>query len=78
MLKRLGQILDKMKITGNNGRDITDKSMKKRVFDWISSEQFLKDPRRKGRGISFRLFINTYKQCYAGNEDWKELSFDNQ
>lgn len=78
VLKRLGQILDKMKITGNNGRDITDKSMKKRVFDWISSEEFLKDPRRKGRGISFRLFINTYKQCYAGNEDWKELSFDNQ
>jgi len=78
VLKRLGQILDKMKITGNNGKDITDKAMKKKVYNWICSDEFLKDPRRKGRGVSFRLFINTYKQCYAGNDDWKELSFDNQ
>lgn len=78
ILNRLKQVLGKMKITGNNGQDITNSKIKTEVFNWISSDKFLKDPRFKGKTVSFRLFINTYKQCYAGNDDWKEMSFDNQ
>ena len=48
---------------------------KQEVFNYISSDTFLNDPRMKGKKISFRLFQNVYKLRYANLPNWKELAF---
>ena len=57
------------------GRDITNPELKQEVFNYISSDTFLKDPRVAGQRISFRLFQNVYKFRYANLPNWKELAF---
>ena len=77
ILDRLKGLLKDFKITDASGRDISDNAKKKKVFDWISSKEFLNDPRMEGRSLNFRLFINTYKALYAGDDsdDWKQTAF---
>lgn len=78
ILDRLKGLLNNFKITDAAGRDISDKAKKKKVFDWISSKEFLNDPRMEGKSLNFRLFINTYKALYAGDDesdDWKQAAF---
>jgi hypothetical protein len=78
ILDRLKGLLNNFKITDAAGRDISDKVKKKKVFDWISSKEFLNDPRMEGKSLNFRLFINTYKALYAGDDesdDWKQAAF---
>ena len=78
ILDRLKGLLNNFKITDAAGRDISDKAKKKMVFDWISSKEFLNDPRMEGKSLNFRLFINTYKALYAGDDesdDWKQAAF---
>lgn len=78
ILDRLKGLLKKFKITDVRGRDISNDAKKRKVFDWISSKEFLNDPRMEGKKINFRLFINTYKALYAnddGSDDWKQTAF---
>ena len=78
ILDRLKGLLKNFKITDASGHDISDNAKKKKVFDWISSKEFLNDPRMEGKSLNFRLFINTYKALYAsddGSDDWKQAAF---
>lgn len=78
ILKRLEGILPHFTILDRGNRDIGTPELKKRVFDWISSKEFLEDPRMQGKSLNFRLFLNTYRALYAtddGSEDWKQVAF---
>ena len=78
ILDRLKELLKTFKITDRDGRDITEYAMKKKVYDWISSDEFLNDQRMEGKSINFRLFINIYLDLYAnddGSDDWKQAAF---
>lgn len=78
ILDRLKGLLKSFKISDASGRDISDNAKKKKVFDWISSKEFLNDPRMEGRILNFRLFINTYMALCAnddGSDDWKQAAF---
>jgi hypothetical protein len=78
ILDRLEGLLDDFKIYDADNRDITDDDMKRKVFDWISSEEFLNDERMEGKTLNFRLFVNTYKALYANGDDtddWKQVAF---
>lgn len=75
VILRMKSVLPTIKVFNARGQDITKPDIKQEVFDYISSETFLKDPRMKGKKISFRLFNNTYKLRYGGSPKWKELAF---
>lgn len=75
VILRMESVLPSIKIYNTRGQDITDNEIKQEVFDYISSKEFLEDPRIKGKQISFRLFNKAYMFRYAGLPDWKELSF---
>jgi hypothetical protein len=64
-----------MKIFNTRGDDITNEALKQEVFEYISSPEFLEDPRLAGKPLSFRCLIISYKFRYAGLPNWKELSF---
>lgn len=75
VILRMKSVLPTIKVFNAKGQDITKPDIKQEVFEYISSETFLKDPRMKGKKISFRLFNNTYKLRYGGSPKWKELAF---
>lgn len=75
VIMRMKSVLPSIKVFNARGQDITKEDIKEEVFEYISSETFLKDPRMKGKKISFRLFNNTYKLRYGGSPKWKELAF---
>ena len=64
-----------MHIYNTRGEDITREELKREVFEYISSPEFLQDPRIADKPISFRLFNKAYLFRYAGLPNWKELSF---
>lgn len=74
---KIESILPHIKIYDNNGKDISDDSLKQEVFDFMKSDEFLKDPRMKGKekSMSIRLFTKIYMFRYAGLPNWKELAF---
>lgn len=75
VMLRMKSVLPSIKVFKANGQDITDPAIKQEVFDYISSESFLKDPRMKGKKLNFRLFNNVYKLRYGGSPKWKDLAF---
>lgn len=82
VIKRIQTVLPHIKIYAalkgkgkNGGRDITDDAIKKEVFEWISSDEYLNHPKMRGKEINFRLFDQCYKYRYGGLEDWRELSY---
>lgn len=80
IIQRMAMVLDSVKIYATkqeNGRpiDITNESIKKEVFDYLKSDEFLKDPRIEGHTLSFRLLNKVYIFRYAGEPNWKELAF---
>lgn len=75
VILRMESVLPSIKIYSSRGHDITNDEMKQEVFDYISSSEFLEDPRIKGKQISFRLFNKAYMFRYACLPNWKELSF---
>lgn len=75
VILKMSVALPHMKIFNTRGEDITSDELKQEVFDYISSEEFLNDPRIAGKKISFRLFNKAYMFRYAGLPNWKELSF---
>ena len=74
---KLESILPNMPIYDNRGKDVSNDELKKEVLDYMKSDEFLKDPRIKGKEklISIRLFHNIYMFRYANLPDWKELAF---
>lgn len=75
VIYRMESILPHMKIYDRSGKDISDPEIKKEVFDYISSPEFLEDPRVKGKKLSMRLYQRIYSFKYAGLPKWKELAF---
>lgn len=75
VMLRMKSVLPSIPIYKANGQDITNPAIKQEVFDYISSETFLKDPRMKGKKLNFRLFNNVYKLRYGGSPKWKDLAF---
>jgi hypothetical protein len=60
---------------GNPNKEITDESLKQEIFDFIKSDEFLKNPKIRGKEINIRLFNQVYKLKWSGLENWKDLSF---
>lgn len=77
MLQRIEALLPEIKIYNANGTDITRDKPKQDVFKWISSPDFLEDPRMEGKPVDFRLFIKAYKARFAKLPEWKEMAFSN-
>lgn len=75
VILRIQTMLPHVEVFDTRGRDITNPDLKQEVFNYISSDTFLKDPRVAGQRISFRLFQNVYKFRYANLPNWKELAF---
>ena len=80
IIKRMASVLNFIKIYATkqeNGRpiDITKPEMIKEVFDYLKSDDFLKDPRLKGKTLNFRVLNKVYIFKYAGYKNWKELAF---
>ncbi|MCF0117071.1 MAG: hypothetical protein HUJ61_03360 [Bacilli bacterium] len=75
VIYRMKAVLPDIKIYNSRGQDISKDELKQEVFEFISSEEFLNDPRISGKKISFRLFNKSYMFRYAGLPNWKQLSF---
>lgn len=75
VILRIQTMLPHVEVFDARGRDMTNPELKQEVFNYISSDTFLKDPRVAGQRISFRLFQNVYKFRYANLPNWKELAF---
>lgn len=81
VMKRLETILPHIKIykamgaRGSEGKDITDEGLKQEVFDFMNSDEFLKNPKVRGKELNFRTFDGIYKMRYAGLENWKERAY---
>lgn len=75
VVTKIEAALPYMKIYNTRGDDITNDDIKVEVFDYVKSDDFLKDSRLEGKPLSFRCYMNAYKFRYAGLPNWKELSF---
>lgn len=81
VLKRMETILTNIRIykslgaNGNPNKEITDETLKQEIFDFIKSDEFLKNPKIRGKEINIRLFNQVYKLKWSGLENWKELAF---
>lgn len=75
VIMRMESVLPSVKIYNTKGTDITNEEQKREVFEYISSDTFLKDPRMRGKKISFRLLNNVCKLRAVGTPQWKELAF---
>ena len=75
VILKMEAALPSMHIYNTRGEDITREELKREVFEYISSPEFLQDPRIADKPISFRLFNKSYLFRYAGLPNWKELSF---
>ena len=79
-LVRMETILPYLKIykatnsKGTDGKEITNEDLKYEVLDFINSDAFLKNPKVRGKQISFRIFDEIYKLRYAELENWEKLA----
>ena len=80
-MKRIETVLPYIKIykamgaRGSEGKDITDEEIKKEVFDFMNSDEFLKDPRVRGKDLNFRVFDQLYKLRIGLPDKWKKLAY---
>lgn len=81
VMKRLQTVLPHIKVykamgaRGSEGKDITDEELKQEVFDFMNSDEFLKNPKVRGKELNFRVFDQIYKLCYAELPNWKERAY---
>ena len=81
VMKRLQTVLPHIKVykamgaRGSEGKDITDETLKQEVFDFMNSDEFLKNPRVRGKELNFRTFDQIYKLRYAELPNWKARAF---
>lgn len=82
VIKRIETVLPYIKIyksigkKGSEGKDITDEELKHEVFEFMKSDEFLNNPKIRGKSISFRVFDQLYKLRWAGLENWKQRSYN--
>lgn len=76
IIKRMETILNQIKIYKSidtkSGKDITNEDIKQEVLEFMKSDEFLKNPKVRGKEMSFRIFDSIYKLCWSGLEDWKK------
>lgn len=75
VINRIESVLPTIKIYDIDGNNIANDEGKKIVFDYIKSEEFMNNPRTRGKEMNFRAFNQIYVYWYAGFENWKELAF---
>ena len=81
VMKRLQTVLPHIKVykamgaRGSEGKDITDEELKQEVFDFMNSDEFLKNPKVRGKELNFRTFDQIYKLRYAELPNWKDRAF---
>lgn len=81
VMKRIETVLPYIKVykamgaKGSEGKDITNEDLKREVFDFMNSDEFLKDPRIRGKDLNFRVFDQLYKLRYGLPDKWKKLAF---
>lgn len=81
VMKRIETVLPYIKIykamgaRGSEGKDITDEEIKKEVFEFMNSDEFLKDPRIRGKDLNFRVFDQLYKLRVGLPDKWKKLAY---
>lgn len=81
VMKRLQTVLPHIKVykamgaRGSEGKDITDEELKQEVFDFMNSDEFLKNPKVRGKELNFRVFDQVYKLRYAELPNWKERAY---
>jgi hypothetical protein len=81
VMKRIETVLPYIKVykamgaRGSEGKDITDEEIKKEVFEFMNSDEFLKDPRVRGKDLNFRVFDQLYKLRIGLPDKWKKLAY---
>lgn len=81
VIKRIETVLPHIKIyksigpRGTEGKDITNEELKNEIFEFMKSDEFLKNPKRRGKDINFRTFDSIYKLKWAGLENWKDRAY---
>ena len=81
VMKRIETVLPYIKVykamgaRGSEGKDITNEDIKREVFDFMNSDEFLKDPRIRGKDLNFRVFDQLYKLRVGLPDKWKKLAF---
>lgn len=81
VLKRMETVLPHIKVykslgsRGSAGKDITDEALKTEVFEFMKSDEFLKNPKIRGKELNFRTFDQIYKLKWAGLPNWKERAY---
>ena len=81
VMKRIETVLPYIKVykamgaRGSEGKDITDEEIKKEVFEFMNSDEFLKDPRVRGKDLNFRVFDQLYKLRVGLPDKWKKLAY---
>ncbi len=82
VMKRMETILPRIKIykslgaKGSDVKDITDPALKQEVFDFMKSDEFMKNPKVRGKSLNFNVFDKIYKLRWSGLENWKERAFN--
>jgi hypothetical protein len=82
VMKRMETVLPHIKVykslgaRGSEGKDITDPALKQEVFDFMKSDEFMKNPKVRGKELNFRTFDQIYKLRWAGLENWKERAYN--
>ena len=59
---------------GSVVKDITLDDVKQDVFNFINSDAFLKNPKIRGKEITYRIFDEVYKLRYAELDNWKDIA----
>ena len=81
VMKRIETVLPYIKVykamgaRGSEGKDITNEDIKREVFDYMNSDEFLKDPRIRGKELNFRTFDQLYKLRVGLPDKWKKLAY---
>ena len=82
VMKRMETILPRIKIykslgaKGSDVKDITDPALKQEVFDFMKSDEFMKNPKVRGKSLNFNVFDKIYKLRWSGLENWKERAYN--
>lgn len=75
VINRIKTVLPHIKVYDIDGKNYATPEGKQIVFDFISSDEFMQNPRMRGKEINFRMFNQIYAYWAAGFENWRELSF---
>lgn len=82
MIERMRAVLPSVKVYAArklNGepQDVTNEELLYKVFDFLSSSEFVDNPKNKGKSISFRILNQIYLLALSGanDETWHRLAY---